>query len=269
MKTDEIIRLSLLIITEYYKNNLEPFFRYVSDDILWIGPVAGQQIRGRGNLIQTFMAEKNTLTFTMGDIKVTCLSPHARVREVLLHYDIYTHYPSGNTLMHDQRLHFTWSEKKIKTADGPYTYIPQIICIHISDAWPYDSRDTIYPVHYEKLSESTPALSQQENYITVRSSDGCIHRIAASGIIYIAKVKHSSRLMLNTKHGAIAVNGTMSGFEKEHPSIFLRIHSGYLVNPSHVRDVRRFALTMSDGTELPVPEKKYTLVKKQLWRPSL
>lgn len=40
----------------------------------------------------------------MGDTKALCISPHSRMKEVILHYDIYTHYPSGNTDMHDQQL---------------------------------------------------------------------------------------------------------------------------------------------------------------------
>lgn len=266
MKTDEIIRLSIYIITEYYRNNLEPFFEYVSDDIVWIGPARGQLLRGRENLIRTFAAEKHSLTFTMGDIKVLCVSPHTHVKEVLLHYDIYTHYPSGNTFRHDQHLHYTWREKKIKTADGLTQYRSRIVCLHISNAWPYDSRDTIYPVHYENVSEQMRIPAQQEHYITVKASDGCTHRINASGILYIATVKHSSRLLLHTQSGTLTVNGTLSGFEQQYPSLFLRIHSGYLVNPSHAKSIRRFALTLSDGTELPIPEKKYTQVKKLLWQ---
>ncbi len=107
MKTDDLIFRSIFIITEYYKNNLEPFFENISDDILWIGPAQRQQMQGRENLMQVWAAEKHALTFTMGDIKALCVSPHDRVKEILLHYDIYTHYPSGNTTMSDQRLHYT------------------------------------------------------------------------------------------------------------------------------------------------------------------
>lgn len=47
MKKEEIIQLSLQIITEYYQNNLQPFFSFVSDDVLWIGPARHQEIQGR------------------------------------------------------------------------------------------------------------------------------------------------------------------------------------------------------------------------------
>ncbi len=263
MKKDDIIRLSLFIITEYYKNNLNPFFEYISDDILWIGPAQRQQIQGKKNLMQTFSMEKHTLTFTMGDIKVLYASPHRHVKEVLLHYDIYTHYPSGNTDVHNQRLHYTWCEKKSKTAGEP-VYRPEIICIHISNSWTYDNRDTIYPVHYENISKKAPVPIEQKHYVTVKAVDKYIHRIAASHILYIATVKRSSRLQIYTQNGTVTINGTLSELEKKYPGLFLRIHSGYLLNPFHVINIRRFAVTLSDGTELPLPEKKYTRIKKLL-----
>ena len=264
MKTDDIIKLSIFIISEYYKNNLKPFFEYISDDVLWIGPAQRQQIQGKKNLLQTFAAEKHALTFTMGDIHVLSVSPHSHLKEILLHYDIYTHYPSGNTEMHDQWLHYTWHEKRTKNDAGLIEYQPEIILLHISNLWKYDSRDTIYPVHYENVSVKMPAFTNPEQYVSVKAADKCVHRIAASRILYIETVKRSSRIRIHTENGMITINETLSGFEEKYPGFFLRIHSGYLLNPAHVKDIRRFAVTLSDGTELPIPEKKYTRIKKQL-----
>ena len=276
MKKDELIELSLFIITEYYKNNLEPFFEYVSDDVLWIGPAQRQLIKGRENLIQTFLAEKHDLTFTMGNIKVLCASPHSRVREVLLRYDIYTHFPSGNTDIHTQRLHYTWRMKNERSKstrlenapaqdEGSYNNgRPEIVLLHISNEWPYDERDTIYPVHLENVPWSMQAPTELEQYVTVRATDQCVYRIAASRILYIETVKRSAKLQIHTEDGIITVHDTLSGFESKHPGILLRAHSGYLLNPRHVRSVRRFQAILSDGTALPIPEKKYTWFKKQI-----
>lgn len=263
MKADDVIAQSIYIITEYYKNNLQPFFDYAGDDILWLGPAQRQQIQGREAPIQTFAAEEHALTFTMGDIKVVCISPHNSVKEVLLHYDIYTHYPSGNTDMHDQRLHYTWREKRLKTAAG-YEYRQEIAMIHISNAWRYDIQDTIYPVHYENVYMRPLLLAKQETYVTVKASDMSVHRIAASRILYIETVKRSARLLIHTVAGSVAANGTLPDFEKSYPGVLLRIHASYLLNPAHVREIRRFSVTLSDGTKLPIPEKKYTQIKRLL-----
>ena len=211
--------------------------------------------------------EKHDLSFTMGDIRSLCISPHPHIKEVLLHYNIDTHYPSGNTDRHDQRLHYTWCDKKVPTADGP-KYQPQIISLHISNAWPYDTRDVIYPVHSEKVFAAMRILTEPDLHVTVKALDGCIHRIAASHILYAETVKHSGNLQIHTEDGPIIIRETLSEFEKKYPESFLRIHSSYLLNPAHVADIRRFVVTLSDGTALPIPEKKYTQVKRLLLKES-
>lgn len=263
MKTDEMINRTIYIIAEYYKNNLQPFFECLSDDVLWIGPAERQWIQGKDRLLQTFAVEKHALTFTMGDAKAMCVSPHGRVKEVILHYDIYTHYPSGNTDMHDQRLHFTWREKLIRT-DAGREYRQEVVLVHVSNAWKYDRQDTIYPIHYEKVSAHFP--SRPERYVMVRGVDIHVHRIAAERILYIETVKRTARLLVHTESGTVAARGKLSDFEQNYSDVFLRIHASYLLNPAHVREIRRFSVILSDGTELPVPEKKYTQIKRLLLR---
>lgn len=62
----------------------------------------------------------------------------------------------------------------------------------------------------------------------------------------------------------ITVNGTLPDFESMYSKYLLRIHASYLINPEHVSKIERFAVTLSDGTILPIPEKRYTAVKKIL-----
>lgn len=258
MKTDDLIHRSIFIITEYYKNNLTPFFESISDDILWLGPAERQQIQGRENLIRTWAAEEHALTFTMGSITALCVSPHAHVKEILLHYNIYTHYPDSSTDLHDQRLHYTWREKRTKTAAG-WEARSEIVMLHISNLWKYDSRDIIYPVHRGVMAAAEP-----ERFVTVKASDLSVHRIEADRILYIETVKCSAKLLMHMTNGTLTVNATLSELEKNCPELFLRVHAGYLLNPAHVREIRRFSVTLSDGTQLPVPEKKYTLIKGKI-----
>ena len=51
--------------------------------------------------------------------------------------------------------------------------------------------------------------------------------------------------------------------EKKYGRLFLRCHQSYLVNPDYITNIRRFKLTLSDGTELPIPEKKYTAFRNK------
>ena len=100
----------------------------------------------------------------------------------------------------------------------------------------------------------------------VRGVDINLHRIAAERILYIETVKRTARLLVHTEGGAVAAHGKLSDFARSYPDVFLRIHASYLLNPAHVREIRRFCVILSDGTELPVPEKKYTRIKQLLLR---
>lgn len=47
MNNTSLEDLSIRIITEYYRNNIEPALHYIDENIIWVGPRLGQLIRGR------------------------------------------------------------------------------------------------------------------------------------------------------------------------------------------------------------------------------
>lgn len=263
MTSNDLIYKSIHIITEYYNNNLQPFFDNLSEDVLWLGPADGQEIRGRETIISTFSSEVHELTFTMGSIRATCISPHKATYEIVLQYEIYTHYPDGNTDLHNQRLHYSWYKKRVRTENGSDSHW-EIAVVHISNAWQYDSRDTIYPVHYESLGLPVRLVEKPEHFLTVTANDMSIHRIPMNRLLYIETIKRTAKLRIHTITDTIIVNGTLPDFEKAHSDFLLRIHAGFLINPDCVSKIERFAVTMSDGTRLPVPEKKYTAIKRRI-----
>ena len=60
MDTRKIVQKSVNILVEYYENNIQPFKDAMDDDILWIGPLQGQMIRGK-RIYQTLMHWKNMI----------------------------------------------------------------------------------------------------------------------------------------------------------------------------------------------------------------
>lgn len=263
MTSNELIYKSIHIITEYYNNNLQPFFDALSKDVLWIGPAERQEIRGRDEIVSIFSAEVHELTFTIGSIRATCISPSKTTHEVILQYEIYTHYPNGTTDLHNQRIHYSWYKKSVQT-EGSSDYRWEIAVLHISNAWPYDSRDTIYPVHYKSLSLPIQLIEKPKHSLTVTAIDMTVHRIPMNRLLYIETIKKTAKLRIHTGTDTIIVNGTLADFEKTYSDFLLRIHSGFLINPDCVSKIERFFVTMSNGARLPVPEKKYTVIKRRI-----
>ena len=256
MITNELIEKSLHIITEYYDNHLPPFFDSLSDDVLWIGPVEGQEMRGRENMINVFSSEEHNLTFTVGSVRVQCITLNKNAHEVLLHYEIYTHYPSGNTDLHNQRTQLSWHLNKSKW---------KIALVHVSNEWKKDDRDTIYPVHYENAGIPVRLIEKPDYYITLQACDMKVHRISIHNVIYVETIKKATKLIVHAKNENITINGKLSDFEKKYDDHLLRIHTSFLVNPSCVTKIERFNLQLQDGTILPIPEKKYTEVKEAIF----
>lgn len=258
-----LIARSIYIITEYYQNNLQPYYENLAEDVMWIGPAEGQELRGRENIIATFSAEQHALRFEMGIIRSSYVMPHRGVYEILLEYEIHTLYPSGNVDVHRQRLHYTWSERRVRTTKGN-EHIWEITMLHISNAWQYDKRDRIYPTHYENMGVPARLSGRMTRYLVVKDEFGQFCRIPTDRLLYIETIKRSSKLRVHTDTEEIVISGSLPQLEQEWSEDLLRIHASYMVNPNAVSKIERFGITLTDGTRLPVPEKKYTQVKRRI-----
>ena len=84
MDTRKIVQKSVNILVEYYENNIQPFKDAMDDDILWIGPLQGQMIRGKKNLSDTYALEEHDLTFDVFDMQASVVYSTKQHCEVLL-----------------------------------------------------------------------------------------------------------------------------------------------------------------------------------------
>ena len=98
--------------------------------------------------------------------------------------------------------------------------------------------------------------------MTVTANDMSVHRISINHLLYIETIKRTAKLRIHTSTDTIIANGTLPDFEKKYSDFLLRIHAGFLINPECVSKIERFTVTMSNGAKLPVPEKKYTTIKR-------
>lgn len=197
------IQQSVHIITEYYENRLQPFFDAIDDDLLWIGPAERQWMQGKENILNAFTQEegRHHLTFRMSNISATPISCGTHACEIILTYLVYTYYPNGAMTVHDQRLHFTWRDKKVTGPDGKKHLVPKAAVIHISNAFPYDDRDKIYPVHYDEMKVPTTLTPATGPRITISGSNHVCHFLAANSILYIETGSRSPYTVFHTLNG--------------------------------------------------------------------
>lgn len=256
MTTQALMQLSADIITRYYNNEIEPFLSACHPDVLWIGPANTQIIRTRETLIEAFAEEHHNLRFEMHDlVTVPLTTPSSKVLEVLLFFDVDTIWPDNSMQRVKQRIQLSW------VVEGGQPFIR--VC-HVSNALEYDDRDVIYPVHYEEDRVRVAVLSGEARAprIVLKGANKAMLYLRPAYIDYLET--SGMHTYIHTQNDTRESTERLTAIDKRYPGLFLRCHESYLVNPDHVAEITRFHLTLINGTTLPIPEKKYTAVKKRL-----
>lgn len=256
MTTQALLQLSADIITRYYNNEIEPFLAACHPDVLWIGPANTQIIRTRETLIETFAEEHHNLRFEMHDlVTVPLMTPSSKVLEVLLFFDVDTIWPDNSMQRVKQRVQLSW------VVEGGQPFIR--VC-HVSNALDYDDRDVIYPVHYGEDRVRVAVLSGEDRAprIVLKGANKAMLYLRPAYIDYLET--SGMHTYIHTQNDIRESTERLTAIDKRYPGLFLRCHESYLVNPDRVAEITRFHLTLINGTTLPIPEKKYTTVKKRL-----
>ena len=263
MNKQEIMGMSLQILTDYYNNNTQPFLDSLDEKALWYGPAQGQFLCGREAIIAAWAAEpEHKLSFSLENSSVTAVSTSSFFYEVIVCFDVTTHYPDGNSISHFQRIQLTWCIHRITDSDGTVKRVPNILMCNITNPHHKNSLDNIYPTHYDPSYWNQPSSTSEGVRMVFHGIDNSDYYLSSSSILWIGTTGNTRHCNVHTTRETIEVIATTSSIEQEYPDALLRCHTSYLVNPSYIKNIRRFTVTMEDGTELPIPEKKYTAFKK-------
>ena len=263
MDTRKIVQNSVDILVKYYENNIKPFESAMDDDILWIGPLQGQMIRGKKNLVNTYTMEEHDLTFDVFDMQASVVYSTKQHCEVLLTFIVDTHYPNQSVVRCNQRILLSWQHYIEHTESGKRISHDLIHNCFIANAIPADTRDTIYPVHFTDLPFSQEfTVAPNGRHITLPGKHKQQLYLLDKQIVRIQSYKRGSKIY--TLDGTFESTEAPSRIFHEYSAVLVRVHSMHLGNPLYVQSVRRFALLLQDGTELPIPEKKYTAVKREI-----
>ncbi|MBQ9412980.1 MAG: LytTR family transcriptional regulator DNA-binding domain-containing protein [Oscillospiraceae bacterium] len=260
MDTQKLVQLTNNIVQAYYQNDLRLFFEYIDEKVLWYGPAKGQFLSGRQAILDTWGREDNPLHFTLGNVRLDYSTSHPSCYcEVMMSFPVTTHYPNGESIRIDQIIHITWCERKLKGMEGKQ---PRMLVIHISDLYENHEEDVIYPVHFNQIYKGYMPLTGSGRRICFHGVDHTDHYLLLDSIRWVESYGTNQHAILHFDETAAKVTASIQQIEDSFPEAFLRCHKSYLVNPKYIMQVRRFRVTMADGKELPVPEKKYTAFKK-------
>lgn len=263
MNQRAIAELSADLILRYYENEHMPFLEHMDDDALWYGPAEGQFLRGRETMIRVWGQEEHDLTFTVGNMKAEHIAAHTSSCNVMLTYTVVTHYPSGQDISVDQRLLLCWGERSVPDGQGGKVKEPRILVCHISNPHGKYEGDVIYPKTYHQVYAGHQVMPQKGERLHFYGVDRSDYFFLSDAIHWAEATEGGRHAILHGDDSDVEVRMPISALAKDHPRLFLRCHQSYLVNVHYIRSIRRFRVTLIDGTELPIPEKKYTAFRDQ------
>lgn len=90
----------------------------------------------------------------------------------------------------------------------------------------------------------------------------CTRFVHRSDILYATSDGRNT--LIRCANDDINARISISSFLKEAGSGFISIHRCYAVNTEHIMMIKPYAVILSDGSELPVPVKRYAEIKQML-----
>ncbi len=264
-KENDLIARSIDLLQEYCKRNPNSYFEQITDNTIFIGPRAHQILRGKQQILAAWTETYLLIDFSVSDITAYAIPIGSRSWEVLLLYRVQVRIPNQPETEHWQRAQITWVQKDQRNAEGQVSHVFRIAVMHLSNPAPTDERDKIYnvvgniPEAQQLYNMDMPKLSSP---IAIRGVDGNLYNYLSSSVLWIESDNGGHRSIVHTRDQDITCLDRLAHFEQTYPDCFIRAHISYLINPVHVKSIRRFEVTLWDGTTLPIPEKKYTAFKK-------
>lgn len=265
MKNIELEKQAIQMITEFYKNNFDPLFSMLDDDVLWIGPRKEHIIRTKKSLMEFFQTTSQDTFSDIGPITIYEVKMGSGIWEIILEFNVFTYFQSRETHVHHQRWQMScklYSKNKSgQDADKKY----KIYVIHYSNAL-----NTELGTEAKMLSDSakdaihvlSSAVPSHKIFIPgINSND---YYVPLNNILFIESTNGGRHSLVHTSTSILTCKYKLNDFLTQNPEVLLRPHSGYLVNPAFVKKISRFHLTLIDDIKIPIPEKKYTHFKKEL-----
>ena len=258
ISAENAVETARYIITEYYKLNTEPFFSVLSQNCVWILP-GGQIVMGAEAIRAMFQDGFVMPPFQTEDIVFDLLNTGSPEQiGVFGTYSLFSDVKSEMVLAAKQRATMMFRKEK----NGFRLYH-----LHVSNEWEELAKDEVFPVQvsrqtYHYVQKLLQESGQTPNRHIIIKVENATYFFDPDMVLYAeANGKVCTIYMMNR---AMVIRQPLSALETQFPKQFCRIHRSYLVNCRFILQVERYAVTLINGTVLPIPAKRYMEVREKI-----
>ncbi|MBQ7447221.1 MAG: LytTR family transcriptional regulator [Eubacterium sp.] len=258
---------SLRILSGYYRNDMAFFSRHANERFLF-------DIPGHEAEEQTALSIRDLVLFSDDSVKyaVRKAAPSVQTQcgpvcSILMKYTLDRYHNEIPDLQKSCELLICWLNVSTE-ADQPAWRITLFrICddetgFEPAAASPGTLRDPSMP-RDALVREPRPSYgSIRSDLIRINDKHHIVHILEKDDIIWAESDRLHS--VIHTHTGTIRTNITLSHLAEDALSCLYRPHISYLINPRYLYQINKEHLIMTDGMIIPIPERRFAQVKKDL-----
>lgn len=255
-----VIELTQSILEQFWQRDPALMLKYIDDDFSLMDVLNQYLISGRDNVcdfLPTVMDGISKSTLSDGEFHVAQNCGSACT--VIGKYTLTPIDDEDGALRMKQHCVFVWEMAK----NG------EIRLKHIGVSKPDSApAPTDYGASFRAAvcpsgSDSTSsAQAQPADRMIITDTDDCTRFIPRSSILYVTSDGRNTRI--HCFSGNINARLSISAFLESAGNKFFPIHRCYAINLDYITLLKPYCVIMSDGSELPVPVKRYSEIKQQL-----
>ncbi len=266
MLAHEIAALSCRLILDCYYNRPQGLLDHCDENVVWYSPDS-RILHGRDTLCLECDRLNSRLRFALRDMAAApYVTSGASSCDVFLNFLVDTSWPDGTTKSVEQQVQLSWM--------GCDTDTPTIALVHMTNITARERcgdivalyleaarvADAAAPEHAAQAATETTATEQR---LCLRGMGHTMIYLDPADVMFIkSKGRHS---LFHTADGRVFESvEALSCVAQQFEGLFTRCHASYLVNPAYVRGIVRFKVILANGDELPIPEKRYTAIRKEI-----
>lgn len=247
-------------LERFWKLDIDFLLDLCAPDVMWIAPEQERYMRGIDAVRADFIAnreERVSCHFTSSEFDV--VQNVGAACTVVGRYIVSTDDDAPYFISVQQRLLFTW-----ELIEGEL----RIRCIYISHprgelaVADGESFANALGKMASRYMEARLALTRDRRRVSFTEPNGTLRFVPLSEILYAqARGKNCE---LRTTTGCYTARSSLKSIRDQLSQDFVEAHRSYLVNVGYVQTVRPYYVQMTNGEQIPVPEKRFNAVRAAL-----
>lgn len=247
-----MIEMTQEIITKLWLGDISDMLKYIDDDFILTDHNRRRFLHGKDELIDILPQIVNdAVKCTISDKEFILAQNCGRACTVLGHYSLSVDGDDTGSKM-TQHCIFTW---EMSPENLP-------VLKHIGVTKLESVVDNEEPVVAEQIVPAEAKPSAMPQRLVISDLDECTRFISHNDILYATSDGRNT--LIRCFNEDINARISISAFLKLAGSKFLAIHRCYAVNVDHITRLKPYSVILCDGSEIPVPVKRYGEIKQKL-----